>query len=277
MENQVITLINQSELQDKQNIIEQFADFFTQASEWDAKARQIVITSVEQKAEMKMAREARLALKSIRVETEKRRKALKEESLRRGQTIDAIAKIITNTIAPIEDYLTEQEKYVERMEEQKKQEAYEKRIEELRPYEPELLGVDLKNMTDEMFTIFLESSKKAHEEKVQKELERIAQEKKDAEERERVKQENEKLKKEAQEREEKIKAQEKAFQEAEKTRAEKEKQEQKEKEEAEKKIKELEKAKKEQEEKAQKAEQELKTIQEKNIKYTCEKCGHIAY
>jgi colicin import membrane protein len=274
MENQVVTFINQTDLQDKQSIIEQFSDFFTQASGWDAKARQIVITSVEQKAEMKMAREARLALKAIRVETEKRRKTLKEESLRRGQTIDAIAKIITNTITPIEEYLTEQEKYVERMEEQKKQEVYEKRIEELRPYEPDLLGIDLKNMTDEMFILFLDSSKKAHEEKIQKELERIEQEKKDAEERERIRQENEKLKKEAEEREKQIKAQEMKVQ--------------KEKEDAENKIRELEKTKKDQEEKAlqdkkeaeervKQAEQALLEEQNKKIKYTCEKCGHIAY
>ena len=49
-----------------------------------------------------MAREGRLFLAQKRIDVEKARKALKEQSLRKGQAIDAIAKFLTSLIEPTE-------------------------------------------------------------------------------------------------------------------------------------------------------------------------------
>ena len=65
-----------------------FETMFAQADEWIARARDIRVTSEDQKREMKFARESRLALKDIRVNAEKTRKKLKEDSVRTGRAID---------------------------------------------------------------------------------------------------------------------------------------------------------------------------------------------
>ena len=126
MENQLVKIINESGLDKSkgQVLLENFSNYFEVASEWEKKANELTVTSVEQVAEMKLAREGRLFLKDKRVTIEKTRKLLKENALREGQTIDAIAKILTNLIEPIEKNLEHKEKFAEI------QEA--KRIEELR-------------------------------------------------------------------------------------------------------------------------------------------------
>ena len=220
MENNIlITTIEGASLEvsEKSALLQHFENFFTQANEWENKAKAIVITSVDQKAEMKMAREARLALKTLRVDTEKKRKMLKEESLRKGQTIDAIAKIVTNTIVPIEEYLEEQEKFIEIQEEKIRQELKEKRLAELSSYEVDTTFVDLANMTDEAYDAFLVSSKDAYSAKLAEikriEDERIAKEKADEE----MRKENERLKLEAEAKEKELQAEREAV---EKQRAE---------------------------------------------------------
>lgn len=219
MENVLITTLQTSEIAEteKSVLLQTFETFFAQANEWEKKAKNIVITSVDQKAEMKMAREARLALKTLRVETEKKRKSLKEDALRKGQTIDAIARIITNTIVPIETYLEEQEKFVEIQEAKRKEELKEKRIAELTPYEVDTTFIDLSNMTDEAYDSFLISSKDAYNAKLAEikriEDERIAKEKADEE----MRKENARLKEEAEAKEKELQAEREAI---EKQRAE---------------------------------------------------------
>jgi hypothetical protein len=95
---------------------ETFASFFEQVDGWAAKAAAIKVTSVDQKREMKLARESRLALREIRVNAEKARKRLKEDSLRMGKAIDGLANVIKSEIEPIEEYLREQETFAERAE-----------------------------------------------------------------------------------------------------------------------------------------------------------------
>ncbi|MFY8001455.1 MAG: hypothetical protein ACOVSW_22875 [Candidatus Kapaibacteriota bacterium] len=150
---------------------------------------------------MKIAREARLALKGIRVEVEHTRKRLKEDSLRTGQTIDAIAKILTNEIAPIEKYLEEQEKFAENQEKARKALLRSARESALIPYAVETQHYNLEEMSDESFDALLKASAIAFQEKqaaiAKAEADRIAQEKAEAEAREAQRQENERLKAEA--------------------------------------------------------------------------------
>ena len=115
MENNQLTVIVQNsglEPTEGQTILEKFNSYEEVARDWENKAKAIVVTDVSQVAEMKMAREGRLFLAQKRIDVEKARKALKEQSLRKGQAIDAIAKFLTSLIEPTEKYLKEQEDFV---------------------------------------------------------------------------------------------------------------------------------------------------------------------
>jgi len=116
--NQLSTLVKESGLETTkaQFILDNFEGYFKIASEWEKKARTIVITDKDQKAEMKMAREGRLFLREKRIAIEKARKELKDQSLREGKAIDGIANVLKALIVPIEEYLDDQEKFVERKE-----------------------------------------------------------------------------------------------------------------------------------------------------------------
>ena len=148
------------ELAESQSIVEKFGSYESIAKEWETKAKMIVVTDASQVTEMAMAREARKKFSQLRIDVEKARKAMKEQSLRKGQAIDAIARFLTSLITPIEDHLRLQEDFVKIQEEKKAEEAR------------------------------IAAEKKAEEE-------RMAKEKAEAEERERIRLENEKLKKEA--------------------------------------------------------------------------------
>lgn len=211
-ESPLVQIVEQSGLETtKANyILEKFKDFFTVASEWEQKAKALKVTNVSQVAEMKMAREGRLFLKAKRIEVEKARKELKEQSLREGQTIDSIAKILKNLIEPTEEYLEQQEKFKEIEEAKIKAAKTAERIEQLRPYVQDIHESMISDMTDEMFQSYFTGVKKSHEDKIEAERkaeeERIAREKAAEEERERIRIENEKLKIEREAQEAKLEA-----------------------------------------------------------------------
>jgi len=165
-------------------ILENFQDYFDIAAEWEARAKTIKVTNASQVTDMKIARTGRLFLREKRIAIENTRKQLKEQALREGKAIDGIANVLKGLIVPIENYLDEQEHFVEIQEQ--------KRIEAER----------------------IEAERKAEEE-------RKAREKAEAEERERIRIENERLKKEAEAREAAI-AREKAAAEAREIRLKKE-------------------------------------------------------
>lgn len=208
MENQLVKTINESGLEKTkaQVLLDNFACYFDIAADWENKANMLVITSVEQRAEMKMAREGRLFLREKRIAVEKTRKILKESALREGQTIDAIAKILTNLILPIEESLEQKEKYAEIQEANRRAQLMAVREEELLPYmEFVPYGLNLGEMQDGEYVKLLDGAKLQHKNKIEElerlERERVEAERKEAEERERIRIENEKLKAEAIERE----------------------------------------------------------------------------
>lgn len=127
-ENQLQVIVRESELEPTKAkvLLENFKDYFDIASEWETKAKAIVVTSETQKEDMAKAKEGRLILKEKRVAVERVRKSLKEESLREGKAIDGIANVLKAVIVPIENYLEQQERFVE-IQEEKKLEA--KRLE----------------------------------------------------------------------------------------------------------------------------------------------------
>lgn len=184
MENGLVKLVNDSGL-DKtksQVLLENFSNYFEIASDWENKAKMLVITSIEQKAEMKMAREGRLFLKEKRIAVEKTRKALKENALREGQTIDAIAKVLTNLIVPIEKDLEEKEKFAEIQEAKRIEALNDLRVREIEPYiEFVPYGIEFGKISEEDYQKLLSGAKlqKTAKEEAERraEEERIAKEK----------------------------------------------------------------------------------------------------
>lgn len=152
-ENQLAVIVNDSGL-DKtksQILLDQFSNYFEIAATWENKAKTLIVTDINQKTEMKMAREGRLFLKAKRVDIEKARKELKEQSLREGQTIDAIAKILKNLIEPIEQHLEKQEKFAEIKEKEMKEERKVTREATLTELGFDYTYTDLLNMPDIQF------------------------------------------------------------------------------------------------------------------------------
>jgi hypothetical protein len=189
-----------------QVLLEKFTSYFEIAADWEKKIKMLEITDVSQKAEMKMAREGRLFLKEKRVQIDKTHKELKEASLREGQTLDSIKRILTNLIKPLEEELEQKEKFAEIKEAQRKESLRLERLEKLRVFDFQYdNGFNLGEMDEPMFQNLLSGCEKAYNEQKEAEKkleeERIAKEKAEVEERERIKKENEKLKKEAEEKE----------------------------------------------------------------------------
>lgn len=207
MNTQITTVIKETGLMPTKAevIIKSFVGFLEQAEEWEAKAKQIVITDISQTKEMREAREARLALKDIRVKTENVRKELKEQSLREGRAIDGVANIVKALVIPIEEHLERQEKFVEIREETRKEKVNVERMAMMAMFIPDTSVYNLKEMSDEAFQKLLETSKIAYEAVLaaekKAEQERVALEKAQVEEQKRIKLENEKMKKEAEARE----------------------------------------------------------------------------
>lgn len=182
-----------------QDIITRFAPFQAQIDEWREKAEQLQVTSEDQVAEMKQAREARLALVKVRTGADKVRKELKEESTRYNRAVQNIYNLIEEGIKPIESHLEKQEKYKEIQEAKRRDELRIQRQEQingLHEYFP--LNIDLGYMTqedfDRMYNGALLQQRAAKEAKQKAEQARLEQQQRDEEEREALRKENEKLK-----------------------------------------------------------------------------------
>jgi hypothetical protein len=148
-------------------IKEKFEDFTQAIEEWSEKANAIVVTEESQKELMAEAREGRLLLKAKRIEVEKTRKSLKEQSLSEGRLIDSVAKYLTGLIEPAEKHLELQEKFIEIQEQNKRIQLKADRTELLLPYkdviDPNSIQLDL--ITDEAFTTILNGAKFAQDNK----------------------------------------------------------------------------------------------------------------
>jgi hypothetical protein len=206
--NELVKVVETSgvEPQTATTLKESFLPFFEQAEEWKRKAEALVVTDATQVHDMKMARTARLALKEIRVNADKKRKELKEDSLRYGKAVQGVYNVIEFLIAPIEKHLQEQEDFVAIAEAKRKAELKASREMEIQPFaEFVALGLNFGEMTDEDYAKTLNGAKLQLQAKIEaeqkSEAEKIAKEKAEAEERERIRIENERLKAEAEAKE----------------------------------------------------------------------------
>jgi hypothetical protein len=191
-----------------QSLRSAFEEYFTAADEWRSKALSIQITRPDQFREMKLARETRLALREIRINAEKTRKALKEDSLKKGKAIDGIYNMLAYAVEPLEKHLLEQEQFIQRIEEERKARIKAQREEALRPFTDVSL-YQLGEMDETTFNVLLETNRlgyaarqevarKAEAERIERERleaeERAKREAEAAAERERIRAENERLK-----------------------------------------------------------------------------------
>jgi hypothetical protein len=202
METSLVEIVEESGIDKSQVeiIIGHFSTFLESAKGFEARAKAINVTSIADKKGMRDARELRLEMKEIRVEAEKKRKALNEKGLRERNAINGVANVIKALIIPIEQYLEQQEKFAEEQERKDKEAKLQRRIDDLAPLVEDINMYNLADMSDEVFDKLLTSSKLAHEQQIQAkqiaEEERIAKEKAEREENERIRIENEKLLKE---------------------------------------------------------------------------------
>ena len=178
-----------------------FSPLFAKARELISLSSQVVVKDESQKLQIKLSREYRLALRAVRIESDKTRKALKEDSLKRSRAIDGFHNILVHLVESEEKRLDDQEKIVERIDAERKAKLKSEREEALRIYSVDTAFYQLAEMPDESFAQLLENSRLSFEAKQaaarKAEEERIAREKAEREEQERIRAENERLKREA--------------------------------------------------------------------------------
>lgn len=149
----------------QKTLLESYQEAYDLANTIVAEYKGIAVTDVTQTSEMARAREGRLKLRQLGADVEKRRKALKERSLREGQAIDGMANVIKNVIEPVKEYLELQEKFADIQKEKLLDEQLIERQNALRPY-----GVDptpeLRTMDALEFNVLLAGAKVRYEAKV---------------------------------------------------------------------------------------------------------------
>lgn len=191
-------------------LIETFQPYFGKADELCAEAAGVKVTDATQVSEIKKSRELRLQIKALRVEAEKSRKTLKEDSLRMGKAIDGINNVLLLQIEPVEKHLEEQEKFSERAEAARKEQLRIARSAALAPYMLDQSAYALGEMTETTFAQLLEGARLAQEARIEAEkkaeADRIAAEEARKAEEARIRAENERLRKEKEEAERVAKA-----------------------------------------------------------------------
>lgn len=206
-ENELAVIAKESNLSANkvEQLLSNFGESLKAAKTIAAGAGDIIVTDETQTKLMGDARAKRLELKNIRVEVEKIRKSLKEESLREGKAIDGMANIIKALIVPVEEHLEKQEKFAERAEEERKHKRHIDRIEQLSPFVENISVYNLMEMSEDDFKVLLRQAKAAFEAKQeaekQAEIERQEAAEAEAKRQKERDAENERLKKEAAEKE----------------------------------------------------------------------------
>lgn len=144
-------------------LVQRFAPLAAEMKATLATAKTIQVTSEEQGAAMAMARTTRLALRDIRLRSEKLRKGLKEDSLKRGRAIDGLHNVLAYAIAPEEARLEDAEKFAERAVAERLRLLAQQRFEALMKYNFNPGAMDLGAMTKEDFDLLLEGQRLAFE------------------------------------------------------------------------------------------------------------------
>jgi hypothetical protein len=210
---QIAQIVNAESVEESTalSITGSFESFVTQANDWSAKAKALVVTDISQTAEMKQAKESRLALRRIRINMEEKHKELKADSLSRGRALDGVKRFIKGKIEPLESHLKEQEEFADRYLEEMRQKKIVERTQSLaNETDMDSSMLNLGAMTDEQFDVTLQQGKDARAGRIKREqeaeAERLAEIKAEQDKREAIEKENVRLKAEADEKDRKVEA-----------------------------------------------------------------------
>ncbi len=112
VKNELLEVVKTNQLEQTTSVLlmDSFTPFYEQAKQWIEKAKMLKVTDASQKNEIKMAGVARKALKEIRVNADKKRKELKEDSTRYGKAVQSAYNLIESLIKPTEEYLLQKER-----------------------------------------------------------------------------------------------------------------------------------------------------------------------
>lgn len=157
-------------------------------------------------SEIRQARACRLAIRRIRIDGEKIKKAQKANALTYGRAVDGFYNILEADLAPVEKALQDAEDTAERAEQARKDALEVGRKAALAPYVADVSLYPVREMNEAMFAALLTGVKVAKEQAeaaaAKAEADRIAAEKARQAEEARIREENARLAREAKEREE---------------------------------------------------------------------------
>ncbi len=200
--------VDVAQLDTAKPLAEIFQPFQTTLDKWEAKAKSLKVTDINQKTEMAQARLARLELKEARVTMDKTRKGLVEGLKARTGKIDDTARTIRVKMEELEAELLESEQFAERHAAQLKAELKQKREAALLPFLDAPVVTDLSSLSEEDFAKVLSDAQLLRQARIdaaaKAEAERKAKEEADRIERERIAAENARLKAEAEEERQRI-------------------------------------------------------------------------
>lgn len=208
MDKEIVVIVNETGLGNPQAdfILSKFKPLAENAKKLIEESNDINVTDVSQVDEMSRARSLRLSLKDIRVEADKTRKALKEDVVKYGNTVQGVYNVIKENIEPIEKKLEEQETFIERIKQAEAAALKKQRANLLSKYVEDISLYNYEALFPEAFDALVASVKDSWEQDQramkEKEEERVAKEKAEKEENERIKIEHDRLLKEKKERDE---------------------------------------------------------------------------
>lgn len=153
------------------------------------------VDGLEDSKGLAVVHEARMVVKNLRVQVEKKRKELKADSLEYGRAVDGEAKRITALLAPIEEHLNAQEQAVldekariKREAEERKAVALQVRMDALAAVGSYPVATIVEGMDDERFAQFLGEATATYQEckrinEAEAERQRVERERLEAEQR----------------------------------------------------------------------------------------------
>ncbi len=162
----VQTLIDKAKLSpsDTTKLLSQFGNLFGQIEGWRNEVKSIAIAGPEDDVNIKRAKEILKTISTERLNSEKRKKIIKEPFLRPCQLIDGVFKIYIDEVVPLEKEAEGQAKYVENLIKQQKEDVRLERVKQLEPFVENVKAFNLHPdvMSDEAFDILLSSQKELH-------------------------------------------------------------------------------------------------------------------
>lgn len=102
-----------------QELLQAYGMPLTRAGELLAEYEQLEVTDESQTELMQKAKDMRLELRDIRLDVKKRHDELKADVLQRANAIDYVERTVRSFIKPAEEYLEQQEKFVQRLKAEK--------------------------------------------------------------------------------------------------------------------------------------------------------------